>query len=70
MPAAQLMALMAEMALTAGIGGGPISPMVGGGARLVPMTDCSLEIADDGGWISAIMDDRFCIGDRRPVLTH
>ena len=43
------MALMAEMALTAEIGGGPILAMVEGGAELVWMTDWLLQIADDGG---------------------
>ena len=45
----QLMALMAEMALTAEIGGGPILAMVEGGAELVWMADWLLQIADDGG---------------------
>ena len=51
------MALMVEMALTAEIGGAAPDglPMVEGGAELVSMTDWS-QIADDGGWISAIME--------------
>ena len=62
---------MALMALTAGIGGGPILAI--GGAELVSMTDwelanCRLQMTLGG--LSAIMDDGFCSGDHRSVVTH